>query len=172
MQDERERARGRVEHEEPDDHARRARESSRDVEEEAKGRADALGQVVEHQREPDDEDRLADQPERHELEDVLERRYEAIVVEGVDEARAEAAGVAEREVDRVDHRRDAEQQQQRDVERDEEVAGRARGAGRRPLTGPAARLPRRALARPPGTAGAEGTLMRCVPTDSLLLLSS
>ena len=41
VQDERKRARGRVEHEEPDDHARRARERSRDVEEEAEDRADA-----------------------------------------------------------------------------------------------------------------------------------
>ncbi len=63
MQYEGERAGDRIEHEQPDDHARSAGESSRDVEDEAEDRADALGQVVEHQREPHDEDRLADQPD-------------------------------------------------------------------------------------------------------------
>ena len=120
----RERARARVEHEEPDDHARSARERSGDVEEESEERADALRVVVEHQRERHDEDRLADQPDRHELEHVLEGRHEAVVVEGIDEARAETARIAEGEVDRVDDRRDAEQQQQAEVEGDEEVPRR------------------------------------------------
>ena len=74
MQYERERARARVEQEQPDDHARRARESPGDVEEESIDRADPGRQVVEHQNERHDEDGLTDQPEGHELDDVLERR--------------------------------------------------------------------------------------------------
>ena len=63
VQDERERASGRVEHEQPDDHARRAGESPGDVEEEAEHRANPLRQVVEHQDERHDEDGLTDQPD-------------------------------------------------------------------------------------------------------------
>jgi hypothetical protein len=77
---------------------------------------------MQEQREADDEDHQCGKPHRRVDEDVLHRRNEAEVVVRTDEvveADPAAADVGEGEVERVDRRRDAEGDQQRQVRQDE-----------------------------------------------------
>ena len=92
------------------------------VEEEAEARRDPVRAAVEEERETDDEDHQRGEPDARVDEDVLERRDEAEVVvrpHEVVEADEAAADVGEGEVERVDRRRDAEDDQERQVGQDE-----------------------------------------------------
>ena len=116
VQQERAGADGRVEHEQPDEDGRRAGQRARHVEEEAVGRRDFVRAAVQEQREPDDEDHQRDEPDARVDEDVLERGDEAEVVvrpHEVVEPDPAAPDVREGEVERVDRRRDAEDDQER-----------------------------------------------------------
>ena len=131
VQQERAGADRRVEHEEPDQDGRRAGQRARDVEEEAEGRRDPVRAAVQEEREPDDEDDEQAEPDARVDEDVLERRDEAVVVvrpHEVVEAGPAAVDVGEGEIERVDHRRDAEHDQERQVRQDERQAAQAAGA--------------------------------------------
>ena len=131
VQQERAGADGRVEHEEPDQDGRRAGQRARDVEEEAVGRRDPARAAVQEEREADDEDDEQAEPDARVDEDVLERRAEAVVVvrpHEVVEADPAAVDVGEGEVERVDRRRDAEEDQERQVRQDERQAAEAAGA--------------------------------------------
>jgi hypothetical protein len=97
MQDECPWTRVRVEHEQPDDHARRTRHGPGQIEDEAKHAADPVREGVHHQRQRHDKHGLSGQPDPLELENVFKRRREFEEVERVDEVRkTDATGRAER----------------------------------------------------------------------------
>ena len=86
LQDDGHRAHARVEQEEPEHDARRTRERSGDVEQEARGRGqppDAHG--VDDERQQDDEHDQGHQPDRQEGRDVLHGREEPEVAEDLHE---------------------------------------------------------------------------------------
>ena len=119
-----------VEHEQPDDRARRTSHRSGKIEDQPKRDADPALEAVHHQREEHDEDGLAGEPDPLELRDVFECRRELEEVERVDEVReADTPRRAQRERDRINSRRDAESEEQDNVDGDKAVARRPRGAG-------------------------------------------
>src|SRR4029079_12262144 len=121
------RADRRVEHEEPDDDCGRAGKSAGYVEEEPVRRRHPGGASVEKERKADDEDHQGAEPDDRVDEDVLERGYETEVVVRPDEVvepDPTASCVREGEVERVDRRRDPEDDQERQVGKDERGTAR------------------------------------------------
>ena len=121
----------RVEHEQPDEDRRGAGQRTRHVEEKADRSPRPVRASMQEEREPDHEDHQRSEPNARVDEDVLERRDEAEVVVRpyeVVEADPATADVREGEIERVDRRRNPEDDQERQVRQDERQPLQAAGA--------------------------------------------